>query len=69
VESSEQRARRFAVATTTPTDKALQDAIIKELEWDPKVDAAHVGVAVKDGAVILSGRVELLGEVGRGPRS
>jgi len=50
------------VATTTPTDKALQEAIIKELEWDPKVDAAHVGVAAKDGAVILSGYVSSYSE-------
>jgi osmotically-inducible protein OsmY len=46
----------------TPTDKALQEAILKELEWDPKVDAAHVGVAVKEGAVILSGYVSSYSE-------
>jgi hypothetical protein len=30
-------------------DKSLQEAVIKELEWDPKVDAAHIGVSAKDG--------------------
>jgi osmotically-inducible protein OsmY len=38
-------------------DKALRDAVMRELEWDPAVDAAHIGVAAKDGAVTLSGHV------------
>ena len=38
-------------------DKALQDAVIEELEWDPELDSAHIGVAAKDGAVTLSGHV------------
>jgi osmotically-inducible protein OsmY len=39
------------------TDKDLQDAVMRELEWDPAVDAAHIGVAAKDGVVTLSGHV------------
>jgi osmotically-inducible protein OsmY len=39
------------------TDKELQDAVMRELEWDPAVDAAHIGVSAKDGAVTLSGHV------------
>ena len=38
-------------------DDALRAEVIKELEWDPEVDAAHVGVAVTAGAVTLTGRV------------
>jgi osmotically-inducible protein OsmY len=38
-------------------DKALQDAVIEELEWDPEINSAHIGVAAKDGAVTLSGHV------------
>jgi osmotically-inducible protein OsmY len=38
-------------------DKALQEAVLKELEWDPKVNAAHIGVSVKNGAVTLTGHV------------
>jgi osmotically-inducible protein OsmY len=30
---------------------------MRELEWDPSVDAAHIGVAAKDGAVTLTGHV------------
>jgi osmotically-inducible protein OsmY len=38
-------------------DKALQEAVLRELEWDPKVDATHVGVIANDGAVTLVGSV------------
>ena len=41
----------------TITDSELRNDVIHELEWDPSVDAAHVGVAVKDGIVTLSGYV------------
>lgn len=35
----------------------VQHDVIEELAWEPSVDAADVGVAVKDGIVTLSGRV------------
>ncbi|MGZ4357484.1 MAG: BON domain-containing protein [Gaiellaceae bacterium] len=38
-------------------DKLLQARVTRELEWDPRVDAAHIGVTAKDGAVTLSGHV------------
>lgn len=38
-------------------DKALRQSIIDELEFDPSVDGAHIGVAVEDGVVTLSGHV------------
>jgi osmotically-inducible protein OsmY len=43
-------------------DKRLQEAVMRELEWDPKVDAAHIGVSAKDGAVTLSGHVSSYSE-------
>ena len=30
---------------------------MKELEWEPRVDHAHIGVAVKEGVITLSGQV------------
>jgi VCBS repeat-containing protein len=39
------------------TDNALGDAVRSELEWDPKVDQTHIGVAAADGAVTLTGYV------------
>ena len=42
---------------TSTTDNALGDAVRSELEWDPKVDQTHIGVAAADGAVTLTGYV------------
>jgi osmotically-inducible protein OsmY len=41
----------------TITDREVQQDILRELAWDPSLDAAHVGVAVKDGVVTLTGHV------------
>jgi osmotically-inducible protein OsmY len=38
-------------------DKALQEAVMRELHGDPAVDAAHIGVAAAGGAVTLTGHV------------
>jgi len=39
------------------TDKEIQKEVMKELDWDPQVDAVEVGVQVKDGLVTLTGNV------------
>jgi osmotically-inducible protein OsmY len=39
------------------TDLQLQQDVGAELAWEPSVHAAHIGVAVKDGVVTLSGQV------------
>ena len=39
------------------TDSQLQRDVMKELEWEPRIDAAHIGVAAKDGVITLSGSV------------
>jgi len=36
-------------------DETLKSDVEYELEWDPKVDAAHIGVSAKDSAVTLTG--------------
>lgn len=40
------------------TDGQLQHDVMDELEWDPKVDHADIGVTVHDGVVTLSGYVK-----------
>ena len=40
------------------TDHSLKTRVSEELRWSPDVDADHVGVAVTEGAVTLSGEVE-----------
>ncbi|MEO8525913.1 MAG: BON domain-containing protein [Caldimonas sp.] len=39
------------------TDKQVQQDVQAELQWEPSVDAAQIGVEVKDGIVTLSGSV------------
>ena len=39
------------------TDDQLQQDVIDELIWEPRVDATHVGVRVEDGVVLLTGYV------------
>ncbi len=38
-------------------DLKLQQLVVDELEFEPQVDAAHIGVSVRDGVVTLSGHV------------
>lgn len=44
------------------TDQQLKKDVIAELEWDPAINAAHVGVAVKDGVVTLTGHLDTYAE-------
>jgi osmotically-inducible protein OsmY len=39
------------------TDKQLQHDVIAELNWEPSVNAAHIGVEVSNGVVTLTGHV------------
>lgn len=40
------------------TDFELKNNVETELNWEPSVNAAEIGVAVKDGVVTLTGKVE-----------
>ena len=40
------------------TDAELKRDVMDELKWEPDVNAEAIGVAVKDGVVILSGTVD-----------
>lgn len=40
------------------SDNALKQDILDELEFEPRVDATAIGVAVHDGIVTLTGRVQ-----------
>ena len=44
--------------TTHRPDNDLKNAIVAELAWTPNVNGTHIGVAVLDGAVTLSGEVD-----------
>jgi osmotically-inducible protein OsmY len=39
-------------------DLRLKKDVLAELEWEPRVNAADIGVIVKDGVVTLTGYVD-----------
>lgn len=39
-------------------DLEIQQDVINHLKWQPSINASNIGVAVKDGIVTLSGRVD-----------
>jgi osmotically-inducible protein OsmY len=44
------------------TDAQLKKDVTAELEWDPSINASHVGVAANDGVVTLTGHLETFAE-------
>jgi osmotically-inducible protein OsmY len=44
------------------TDEILQLHVLEELDWEPSVNAAQIGVTVEDGVVTLAGHVPTYGE-------
>jgi osmotically-inducible protein OsmY len=40
-----------------PSDTDLQKAVHDELDWEPGVTAAHIGVTARDGVITLTGHV------------
>jgi osmotically-inducible protein OsmY len=44
------------------TDKELKQDVLDELEWEPSVNAAHIGVTAKEGVIALSGHVPSFAE-------
>ena len=43
-------------------DDQLQKAVLAELNWEPSILAAHIGVAAENGTVTLTGHVESYGQ-------
>lgn len=41
--------------TLNVIDLQLKDAVTRQLEWNPEVDASLVGVSAQDGIVTLTG--------------
>jgi len=43
-------------------DTLLQQAVLAELNWEPRVTASHIGVSADNGVVTLTGHVENFAE-------
>ena len=48
----------MAVTTEVRSDVQLQEDVLAELKWEPRIQPNEVGVAVKDGVVTLTGTVD-----------
>ena len=48
----------MSTATLKDTDIRVRDAVTRQLDWDPEVDASAVGVAAINGTVTLSGFID-----------
>jgi osmotically-inducible protein OsmY len=48
----------MTTASLTEADVGVRNAVMRQLDWDPEVDASAVGVAAKDGVVTLAGYVD-----------
>jgi osmotically-inducible protein OsmY len=44
------------------SDHALQKAVLEQLDFDPAIDCAHIGVTAQEGVVTLSGHVHSIAE-------
>jgi osmotically-inducible protein OsmY len=51
----------MSTATVTDSDIRVRDAVLRQLEWDPQVDASAIGVAAKGGTVTLTGFIDTYG--------
>ncbi|MAM37735.1 BON domain-containing protein (plasmid) [Sphingobium naphthae] len=40
------------------SDRHVQESVLDELRWEPRLEAGHIGVTVADGVVTLTGHVE-----------
>ncbi|MDB5322479.1 MAG: Transport-associated protein [Phycisphaerales bacterium] len=52
----------MSTTTLEISDTVLQREVLDELRWEPSVNEAHIGVAVKDGVVTLTGSVDSFAE-------
>jgi osmotically-inducible protein OsmY len=48
----------MSTSSVTTTDIAMRDAVMRQLAWDPEVDASAIGVVARNGAVTLTGYVD-----------
>lgn len=48
----------MSTATLTDTDVRVRDAVIRQLDWDPAVDASAIGISAKGGTVTLTGFID-----------
>jgi osmotically-inducible protein OsmY len=48
----------MATSQLVDVDIRIRDSVLRQLEWDPEVDASAIGVTAKDRAVTLTGYID-----------
>ena len=48
----------MTTATLTDVDVRVRNAVMRQLEWDPEVDASAIGVTARNGTVTLTGFID-----------
>ncbi len=48
----------MTTASITGTDTRVRSAVVRQLDWDPEVDASAIGVSADDSVVTLTGFVD-----------
>lgn len=48
----------MTTGTLTDADVVIRDAVMRQLDWDPEVDASAVAVAAKKGTITLTGFID-----------
>src|SRR5258706_16105666 len=58
VKSRMEGSMAVAISTEVRTDTQIQQDVLAELKWEPRVAPNEIGVSVKDGVVTLTGSVD-----------
>lgn len=48
----------MTTASLTNVDLRVREGVMRQLDWDPEVDASAIGVAARNGAVTLTGYID-----------
>lgn len=48
----------MSTAHLSEVDKSVRGAVVRQLDWDPEVDASAIGVAASNGVVTLTGFID-----------
>jgi osmotically-inducible protein OsmY len=48
----------MTTASLSDTDLRVRDSLMRQLDWDPEVDASAIGVAARKGTVTLTGYID-----------
>jgi osmotically-inducible protein OsmY len=51
----------MSTAALTERDVRVREHVVRQLDWDPEVDASGIGVSAKDGVVALTGYIDTYG--------